>query len=297
MIAGKKSAKKNSKPKNEKPKRHLAGAGEIPSSWRKPEAMGPGRGMSLFVPTLRFTPYAWSKLLFLRDLGQTEVGGFGISSEHDLFLIEDVRLIRQNCTALSVAFEDEAVADFFDEQIDAGRQPERFGRVWVHTHPGNSAEPSSTDEETFARVFDSAAWSVMFILAKGGETYARLKFGCGPGAELLCRWRSLGMCPLRDLTMTPGSRNTNTASEPIVSAPIPSANQLSPEDRAFLEANPDLLDEFGFPLLDYDDPRLELLESDMAFYDQPRRLQLPLTDFPGRRNWFPRKSSPNSRPP
>ena len=29
-------------------------------------------------PTLRFSPYAWAKLLFLRDLGETEVGGFGI---------------------------------------------------------------------------------------------------------------------------------------------------------------------------------------------------------------------------
>jgi len=26
---------------------------------------------------LRFTPYTWAKLLFLRDLGRTEVGGFG----------------------------------------------------------------------------------------------------------------------------------------------------------------------------------------------------------------------------
>ncbi len=43
----------------------------------------------------------------------------------------------------------------------------------------------------------------------------------------------------------------------IVSSPIRSPNQLSPEDMAFLEANPDLFDEFGFPLLDYDDPRLE----------------------------------------
>lgn len=268
MTAGKSSVKKNSKPNSATPKRHLAGAGEIQPSWRRPKRWGEDLS-DLFVPTLRFTPYAWSKLLYLRDLGQTEVGGFGISSEHDLFLIEDLRLIQQNCTAMTVAFEDEAVADFFDEQIDAGRQPEHFGRVWVHTHPGNSAEPSGTDEETFARVFDSAAWSVMFILAQGGETYARLKFGCGPGAELFVPVAIAWHAPFAGSDQDAWEQEYDHCVRPIVSSPIPSPNQLSPEDRAFLEANPDVLDEFGFTLLDYDDPRLDALERDVAFYDHP----------------------------
>ena len=28
-------------------------------------------------PVLRFSPTAWAKLLFLRDAGDTEIGGFG----------------------------------------------------------------------------------------------------------------------------------------------------------------------------------------------------------------------------
>jgi hypothetical protein len=43
-------------------------------------------------------------------------------------LIEDIRIVEQDCTPITVAFRDEAVADFFDEQVDAGRQPESFGR-------------------------------------------------------------------------------------------------------------------------------------------------------------------------
>ena len=92
-------------------------------------------------PTLRFTPYAWAKLVFLRDLGSTEVGGFGISAKDDLLLIEDVRLVRQRCSSVTVQFDDVAVTDFFDEQVDRGLPPERFARVWIHTHPGNSASP------------------------------------------------------------------------------------------------------------------------------------------------------------
>ena len=135
-------------------------------------------------PRLRFTPYAWAKLLFLRDAGPTEVGGFGISSADDLLLVEDVRLVRQSCTRTTVLFDDAAVADHFDACVDAGLPPERFARIWMHTHPGASAEPSHTDEQTFARVFGSCDWAVMAILAREGECYGRIRFSAGPGGEL-----------------------------------------------------------------------------------------------------------------
>jgi len=135
-------------------------------------------------PTLRFSPTAWAKLLFLRDSGDSEVGAFGISAADDLLFIEDVQLVRQVCTGVSVAFDDQAVADFFDRQVDQGRRPEQFARAWVHTHPGNSPQPSQTDDETFARVFGRTQWALMFILARGGQSYARLRFHVGPGGEL-----------------------------------------------------------------------------------------------------------------
>ena len=133
-------------------------------------------------PTLRFSPTAWAKLVHLRDCGPTEVGGFGISAADDLFYIQDVFLVQQTCTPVSVVFDDAAVADFFDEQVDQDLRPEKFARIWVHTHPGNCPEPSWIDEDTFDRVFGAADWAVMFILARGGQTYARLRFNVGPGS-------------------------------------------------------------------------------------------------------------------
>jgi proteasome lid subunit RPN8/RPN11 len=137
-------------------------------------------------PQLRFSPAAWAKLLYLRDYGPTEVGGFGIAPAEDLLYVQEVRLVRQLCTSVSVRFDDGAVADFFDEQVDAGRRPEQFARLWLHTHPGNCPLPSATDERTLARVFGAADWAVMFIVAQEGPTYARLRFNVGPGgaAEL-----------------------------------------------------------------------------------------------------------------
>ena len=135
-------------------------------------------------PRLRFSPTAWAKLLYLRDAGDTEIGGFGITSAADLLLVEDVVLVEQTSTWISVDFCDRSVADFFDAQVDAGRQPEEFGRIWIHTHPASSAQPSSTDERTFQRVFGTSDWAVMFILARGGQTYCRLRFNVGPGGEV-----------------------------------------------------------------------------------------------------------------
>lgn len=136
-------------------------------------------------PILRFTPYAWAKLLAFRDYGPTEIAGFGVSTGTDPLLIEDFVTVRQSCTMVTVAMEDESVANYFDQQVDQGRKPEQFLRVWLHTHPGESAQPSGTDEETFERVFGQCDWAIMAILARGGQTYARLRFGVGPGAQLL----------------------------------------------------------------------------------------------------------------
>lgn len=134
-------------------------------------------------PILRFSPTAWAKLQFFGARGESEIGGFGIASADDLLKIEEFSTVIQEVSCASVAFSDEAVADFFEAQVDAGKKPEQFARVWLHTHPGTSARPSSTDEATFYRVFGRCDWAVMFILSEG-QSYARLRFNTGPGGEL-----------------------------------------------------------------------------------------------------------------
>jgi hypothetical protein len=149
---------------------------------------------------LRFSPPAWAKLLYLRDRGPTEIGGFGITVPGDPLFVIDIRLVRQLCSPVTVEFDDEAVADFFDEQVDQGRRPEEFSRIWIHTHPCDSAKPSLTDEETFARCFGCTDWAVMFILARKGETYARLRFNVGPGGSLILQSQVEFMAPFAGST-------------------------------------------------------------------------------------------------
>jgi len=135
--------------------------------------------------TLRFSPTAWAKLLYFRDLSDNEVGGFGITDPDDLLLVKEFVTVKQEVTCVSVNFDDNAVGEFFDAQVDLGRKPEQFARIWLHSHPGDSPEPSVVDEETFDRVFGKCQWAAMVIVAQDNSTYARLSFNVGPGGQVL----------------------------------------------------------------------------------------------------------------
>jgi proteasome lid subunit RPN8/RPN11 len=136
-------------------------------------------------PVLRFSPTAWAKLLYFRDRSDNEIGGFAVTLANDLLFVQDFVTVKQEVTGISVKFDDAAVADFFDAQVDLGRKPEQFARIWLHSHPGDSPEPSFVDEETFKRVFGNCQWALMFVVAQNGRTYARLSFNVGPGCQVL----------------------------------------------------------------------------------------------------------------
>jgi len=99
--------------------------------------------------------------------------------------VKEFVTVKQEVTCVSVNFDDNAVGEFFDAQVDLGRKPEQFARVWLHSHPGDSPEPSSVDEDTFERVFGKCQWAAMVIVAQDNSTYARLSFNVGPGGQVL----------------------------------------------------------------------------------------------------------------
>ena len=170
-----KEAAKTAKQEIGTPSKPSPGRSESKAALRKREPAPP--------PVLRFSPTAWAKLLYFRDRSDTEVGGFGVTAPKDSLLVQEFVTVKQQVTSVSVSFDDGAVADLFDSQVDAGRKPDEFARIWLHTHPGDSPQPSVVDEETFERVFGRCEWAAMFVLGRTGKTYARLRFNVGPGGE------------------------------------------------------------------------------------------------------------------
>ncbi len=122
--------------------------------------------------------------MYFCHAGETEIGGFGVTAEGNPTYVERFETLAQATTAASVEFADDAVADYFDRCVDEGLNPHRFARIWIHTHPGASPEPSATDEETLARVFGGCDWSLMFIVSRTARAYARLTFAAGPGGSM-----------------------------------------------------------------------------------------------------------------
>ena len=134
-----------------------------------------------FGDTLKFTPYAWSKLIWMRDKGNTEVAGFCVTATNDPLLVTDFNLIKEKCTIASFDLDTNDLAEYQDLMLDTGLAMWQSVRILAHTHPGNSPHPSPADEENFERAFGAPDWAIMLIVAKNGETYCRLKVNVGPG--------------------------------------------------------------------------------------------------------------------
>lgn len=129
---------------------------------------------------LRFSPYAWAKLIWLRDRGNTEISVFGISSLADLLYVEDVKIVKQTAGVASFDFDEEFLNHYLHDMVKAGRQPCEVFRIWIHTHP-SGASPSGKDLNTFARTTKTADWGVMCIIGSDNETSARMRLRVSNG--------------------------------------------------------------------------------------------------------------------
>lgn len=131
---------------------------------------------------IQFTPYAWAKLLYMRDKGPTEVAGYGITATDDPLLVTDFVLVKQECTVVTFDLDANDSVEHMETMMDKGLMPWQYANILIHTHPGDSPSPSGTDENNFNKSFSHPNWAVMFIIAEGGECYCRLKINVGPGS-------------------------------------------------------------------------------------------------------------------
>lgn len=129
---------------------------------------------------LRFTPYAWNKMVYMLHEADTEVGGWGVSSESDLLLVHDFQLVKQKAGPASIDFDQVGMAQYACDMAEQGYSPNECMRIWIHTHPGFGCKPSRTDESTFREVIGQCDWGVMFIVSETHDTYAKLVHNVGP---------------------------------------------------------------------------------------------------------------------
>jgi len=126
--------------------------------------------------SLKFSAYAWAKLQYVLNLGNTEVGMFGLTDSEDPLTVLDLVMPPQEVTESSVEFSGDGVADYYEDCIELGLQPNQYARIWIHTHPMGVYKPSALDEKTFKEVFGKCDWAIMYILTKDQRDYCALQY-------------------------------------------------------------------------------------------------------------------------
>lgn len=126
-------------------------------------------------PVLQINSGAWWKLSWLGRTSKTEVSGIGIMGLWPQMRMTDFRLVGQIATDGTTKFTHDGWFDHQEKYGDAKIDVNVYSRVWVHTHPGQSATPSSVDRETWETQFGVFPWAIMLIVARGGQWHCEIR--------------------------------------------------------------------------------------------------------------------------
>lgn len=111
---------------------------------------------------------AWFKMIVMRNAGHREMAGFGVTDSEDPFTIDDIFLVKHEADAGSFDFDPDAMNAFQVRMKDEfGLEPDQCMRIVVHTHPGQSATPSTVDWKNFGEELANQDWSIQLIFGKG----------------------------------------------------------------------------------------------------------------------------------
>lgn len=132
-------------------------------------------------PSISFNTYATHKLHFLLRAEPEEVGGFlnlcPDALAQNRLLVRDITLVKHYGSTAHFNFDDAAMADYF---IRVHEMPGGFqcnAIINFHTHPGNSASPSSDDENRLWKQMGTGRhFHGMFIAARDMSATCRIGY-------------------------------------------------------------------------------------------------------------------------
>lgn len=125
------------------------------------------------LPTIYILPHVKARLDAYIAGCDVEISGLGTAHQQGRdFIIDDVFLLKQECTAGSTDIDDEAAAQFLCEAIRDGHDPATL-RVWWHSHASFGCFWSTTDEGTID-VLSGGAWLISIVGNHAGQYRGRL---------------------------------------------------------------------------------------------------------------------------
>jgi len=120
-------------------------------------------------PQVFYTPVAWQQIQLIVATCKKEVAwiGLGDETQRDIWLIDEIILLPQEVSAMECEFEDDAVADWAEEMLKAGKDTTRWV-LWGHSHVDMTVTPSATDVEQ-ARLYLNCPKFICAIHNKHGN--------------------------------------------------------------------------------------------------------------------------------
>ena len=123
---------------------------------------------------IKFENLAYKKLLFYVNNCDIEISGYGKSRvEGNEIIIEDIGLIKQECTGTNTDIDDEATMLFFQEKMRGGEDVKKWN-VWWHSHVDFGVFWSTTDEKTAAEMSSGGDYLISIVANKKGDYLGRI---------------------------------------------------------------------------------------------------------------------------
>lgn len=129
---------------------------------------------ALVKPAVFILPAAKQKLDAYIQLCDLEISGLGtVRQEGQMFIVEDVLLLPQECSAASTELDDAGLAEFYTECVQADMDTGRL-RLWWHSHCNFGTFWSGVDTDNIDRLMESSDWLLSIVGNKHGQFRTRL---------------------------------------------------------------------------------------------------------------------------
>lgn len=124
------------------------------------------------LPEIFIGATAYNKMKVFIDAATGEISGLGyVKNVGNKFYIDDIVLLKQECSTATTDLDPDALSEYFTECIENGVDTSTL-KLWWHSHAHMGVFWSSTDENTIQTLNDE--WMISIVSNKRGEILARL---------------------------------------------------------------------------------------------------------------------------
>jgi len=129
-----------------------------------------------YEPEVVLSQLAWSKIHEWVKIAPGEISGLGsvTRESEDVFYVDDVYLLEQECDASETELKEEPLAKFLSEWDASGKDVADL-RFWWHSHANMAAFWSGQDDRCVENCKNSAFW-VSMVINKKNEHLTRVDF-------------------------------------------------------------------------------------------------------------------------